>query len=42
VGRHRVVFRCVDPHPIDCIFVEERKLVYEIFAALLSEKFESS
>ena len=42
VGRYRVVFRYVEPHTIDCIFVEERKLVYEIFAALLSEKFEAS
>jgi len=41
VGRYRVVFRYVEPSTIDCIFVEERKLVYEIFAALLSEKLES-
>jgi mRNA interferase RelE/StbE len=36
-----VVFRYVEPRTIDCIFVEERKLVYEIFAALLSEKLAS-
>jgi len=41
VGRYRVVFRYVAPRTIDCIFAEERKLVYEIFAALLSEKMES-
>ena len=40
-GRYRVVFRYVEPSTIDCIFVEERKLVYEIFAALLNEKMES-
>ena len=41
VGRYRVVFCYVEPSTIDCIFVEERKLVYEVFAALLREQFET-
>jgi len=36
-GRYRVVFCYVKPMTIDCVFAEERKLVYEVFAALLKE-----
>jgi len=38
VGRFRVVFCYTDIQTIDCIFVEERRLVYEVFGALLKEK----
>ncbi len=37
VGQYRVVFCYAAPSTIDCIFAEERKLVYEIFSALLRE-----
>jgi mRNA interferase RelE/StbE len=37
VGRHRVVFCYRDDQWIDCIFAEERKLVYELFSALLRD-----
>jgi mRNA interferase RelE/StbE len=33
VGRHRVIFRYVSGAAIDVLFVEERRIVYEIFAA---------
>ena len=36
-GRYRVIFCYSEPSTIDCIFAEERKLVYEIFSALLRE-----
>jgi len=38
VGRCRVIYCHVAPNTIDCIFVEERKLVYEVFGALLRER----
>jgi len=41
VGRYRIVFCYVEPSTIDCVFAEERKLVYEVFAALLREQFET-
>jgi mRNA interferase RelE/StbE len=41
VGRYRVVFCYAEPSTIDCVFAEERKLVYEVFAALLREQFET-
>jgi mRNA interferase RelE/StbE len=37
VGRYRVILCYVKPMTIDCIFAEERKLVYEVFSALLRE-----
>ena len=37
VGRYRVVFCYVEPHTIDCIFAEDRKLVYALFGALIRE-----
>ena len=36
-GRYRVIFCYAEPRTIGCIFAEERKLVYEIFSALLRE-----
>lgn len=41
VGRYRVVFCYTEPSTVDCIFAEERKLVYEVFAELLRERFET-
>ncbi len=41
VGRHRIVFCYVEGKTIDCIFAEERKLVYEVFAALLRENLDA-
>jgi len=35
VGRHRVIFRYRTSRVIECVFVEERRLVYELFAAEL-------
>jgi mRNA interferase RelE/StbE len=35
VGRHRVIFRYQPGRKIECVFVEERRLVYELFAAEL-------
>jgi mRNA interferase RelE/StbE len=40
VGRYRVIFCYIAPHTIDCIFAEERQLVYEAFSALLRERLE--
>lgn len=40
VGRYRIVFCYAEPKTIDCIFAEERKLVYEVFSALLREQLE--
>lgn len=37
VGRFRVVFDYENSTTIRCIFVEERRLVYEVFAAMLKE-----
>ena len=36
VGRYRVVFRYLPGLVIDCVYVNERKLVYEIFEAEMS------
>ena len=33
VGQHRVIFRYRSGQVIECVFVEERRLVYELFAA---------
>jgi mRNA interferase RelE/StbE len=33
VGRFRVIFRYLPGRVIECVFVEERKLVYEVFEA---------
>ncbi len=35
VGRYRVIFRYLPGRVIDCVFVEERKLVYEVFESEL-------
>ena len=37
VGRFRVIFDYENSTTIRCIFVEERRLVYEVFAAMLKE-----
>lgn len=37
IGRFRVVFDYENSTTIRCIFVEERRLVYEVFAAMLKE-----
>ena len=39
VGRFRVVFDYEDSSTIRCIFIEEHRLVYEVFAAMLKERF---
>ncbi len=36
VGRFRVIFRYLPGQTVDCVYVNERKLVYEIFAAEMS------
>jgi mRNA interferase RelE/StbE len=36
IGRHRVIFRYLPGRIIECIFVEERRLVYEIFESEMS------
>ena len=36
VGRFRVIFRYLPGRIIDCVYVNERKLVYEVFAAEMS------
>jgi mRNA interferase RelE/StbE len=36
VGRFRVIFRYLPGRVIDCVYVHERKLVYEIFSAEMS------
>jgi mRNA interferase RelE/StbE len=33
IGRHRVIFRYRPGRAIECVFAEERRLVYELFAA---------
>lgn len=33
VGRFRVIFRYLPGRVVDCVYVNERKLVYELFAA---------
>ena len=40
VARYRVVFCYRAPDTIDCIFAEERSMVYELFSALLKERLE--
>jgi mRNA interferase RelE/StbE len=34
-GRHRLIFRYQPGRIIECVFAEERRLVYELFAAEL-------
>jgi mRNA interferase RelE/StbE len=36
VGRHRVIFRYLPGRIIECVFVEERRLVYEMFESEMS------
>ena len=36
VGHFRIIFRYLPGRIIDCVYVNERRLVYEIFAAELS------
>ncbi len=38
VGRFRIVFDYEDSTTIRCLFIEERRLVYEVFAAMLKER----
>jgi mRNA interferase RelE/StbE len=33
VGRHRIIFRYRPGKEIECVFAEERRLVYELFGA---------
>ncbi|AHF91105.1 hypothetical protein OpiT1DRAFT_02515 [Opitutaceae bacterium TAV1] len=40
VGRYRVIFTYARPMTIDCLFAEERKLVYEVFGELMKEKLQ--
>ncbi len=40
VGRYRVVFCYAAPDTVDCVYAEERRIVYEVFAALLRERLE--
>lgn len=36
IGRHRLIFRYTEGRVIPCVYLNERKLVYEIFASELS------
>ena len=36
VGRYRIIFRYLPGRIIDCVYLNERKLVYEIFEAEMS------
>ena len=38
VGNFRIVFVQATPGRIDCIFIERRALVYEVFAAALADR----
>lgn len=40
VGRYRVIFSYAAPDTVDCIYAEERRIIYEVFAALLREKLD--
>ncbi len=37
IGRFRIVFDYEDSTTIRCIFIEERRLVYEVFASMLKQ-----
>jgi mRNA interferase RelE/StbE len=37
IGRFRIVFDYEDSTTIRCLFIEERRLVYEVFASMLKE-----
>ncbi len=41
VGRHRVIFRYASGSAIEALFVEERSIVYEIFAAEMLKRLKS-
>ena len=41
VGKYRVIFTYAPGMTIDCLFMENRKLVYEVFATLLKEQMEA-
>ena len=36
IGRHRLIFRYAPGRIIECIFIEERRLVYEMFESEMS------
>ncbi|MSU49030.1 MAG: hypothetical protein EXS37_08095 [Opitutus sp.] len=36
VGRYRLIFRYVAGRKIQCVYLNDRKLVYELFAAEMS------
>ncbi|MBI4622988.1 MAG: hypothetical protein HY736_07140 [Verrucomicrobia bacterium] len=36
IGRYRLIFRYAEGRVIQCVYLNERKLVYEIFAAEMS------
>jgi mRNA-degrading endonuclease RelE of RelBE toxin-antitoxin system len=38
IGKYRLIFRYVDRSTIEAIFLEERSIVYEVFAAELLKK----
>lgn len=38
IGPFRVVLRYAAPKTIECIFIERRNLVYEVFAETLAER----
>ena len=38
VGRFRIVFDYESSTTIRCLFIEERRLVYKVFAAMLKER----
>jgi mRNA interferase RelE/StbE len=38
IGRFRVVFDYENSTTVRCIFAEERRLVYEVFAAMMKER----
>jgi mRNA interferase RelE/StbE len=41
VGKYRAIFRYVDGMTIEVVFVEERKLVYEVYEEQLARKLRS-
>jgi mRNA interferase RelE/StbE len=38
VGRYRIILRYATPKTIECVFAEQRNIVYEIFAETMLER----
>ena len=41
VGKYRVIFRYIENMTIEVVFVEERKMVYEVYEEQLARKLRS-